>query len=35
MLVQFPGFFIELVTFVEADKLGSDGFSAAYNQGCR
>ena len=34
-LVQFLGFFIELVTFAEPDKLGSDGFSrlfAAYNR---
>jgi len=34
-LVQFPGFFIELVTFAEPDKLGADGFSrlfAAYNR---
>ncbi len=34
-LVQFPGFFIELVTFVEPEKLGSDGFSrlfAVYNR---
>ena len=26
-LVQFPGFFIELLTLAEPDKLGSDGFS--------
>jgi hypothetical protein len=33
--VQFPGFFIELLTFAEPDKLGVDGFStlfAAYNR---
>jgi catechol 2,3-dioxygenase-like lactoylglutathione lyase family enzyme len=34
-IVQFPGFFIELLTFAEPDKLGNDGFStlfAAYNR---
>jgi catechol 2,3-dioxygenase-like lactoylglutathione lyase family enzyme len=34
-IVQFPGVFIELVTFAEPDKLGSDGFSvmfAAHNR---
>jgi catechol 2,3-dioxygenase-like lactoylglutathione lyase family enzyme len=34
-LVQFPGFFIEILTFAEPDKLGDDGFStlfAAYNR---
>jgi catechol 2,3-dioxygenase-like lactoylglutathione lyase family enzyme len=34
-IVQFPGFFIELLTFAEPDKLGTDGFStlfAAYNR---
>jgi hypothetical protein len=34
-VVQFPGFFIELLTFAEPDKLGSDGFSilfGAYNR---
>jgi catechol 2,3-dioxygenase-like lactoylglutathione lyase family enzyme len=34
-IVQFPGFFIELLTFAEPDKLGADGFStmfAAYNR---
>ena len=34
-IVQFPGFFIELLTFAEPDKLGVDGFStlfAAYNR---
>jgi hypothetical protein len=33
--VQFPGFFIELLTLAEPDKLGDDGFSvlfAAYNR---
>jgi catechol 2,3-dioxygenase-like lactoylglutathione lyase family enzyme len=33
-IVQFPGFFIELLTLAEPDKLGSDGFSllfGAYN----
>ena len=28
-IVQLPGFFIELLTVAEPDKLGSDGFSAA------
>jgi catechol 2,3-dioxygenase-like lactoylglutathione lyase family enzyme len=34
-LVQLPGFFIELLTLAEPDKLGSDGFSTmfgAYNR---
>jgi catechol 2,3-dioxygenase-like lactoylglutathione lyase family enzyme len=34
-LVQFPGFFIEILTFAEPEKLGTDGFStlfAAYNR---
>jgi len=34
-IVQFPGCFIELLTFAEPDKLGTDGFSthfAAYNR---
>jgi catechol 2,3-dioxygenase-like lactoylglutathione lyase family enzyme len=34
-IVQFPGFFIELLTLAEPDKLGDDGFSimfGAYNR---
>ena len=34
-IVQFPGFFIELLTLAEPDKLGADGFSmmfGAYNR---
>src|SRR6478736_7744923 len=34
-IVQFPGFFIELLTLAEPEKLGSDGFSVlfgAYNR---
>ena len=34
-LVQFPGCFVEIVTFAEPEKLGTDGFStlfAAYNR---
>lgn len=34
-IVQLPGFFIELLTLAEPDKLGTDGFStmfAAYNR---
>lgn len=34
-IVQLPGFFIELLTLAEPDKLGGDGFSklfAAYNR---
>jgi hypothetical protein len=34
-IVQFPGFFIELLTLAEPDKLGDDGFSTlfgAYNR---
>jgi Glyoxalase-like domain len=33
-IVQFPGFFVELLTLAEPDKLGDDGFSrlfGAYN----
>jgi catechol 2,3-dioxygenase-like lactoylglutathione lyase family enzyme len=29
-LVQFPGFFIELLTLVQPDKLGDDGFSQLF-----
>jgi hypothetical protein len=29
-LIQFPGFFIELLTLAEPDKLGDDGFSALF-----
>ena len=29
-IVQLPGFFIELLTVAEPDKLGSDGFSALF-----
>jgi catechol 2,3-dioxygenase-like lactoylglutathione lyase family enzyme len=29
-LVQFPGFFIELLTLAEPDKLGDDGFSKLF-----
>ena len=29
-IVQFPGFFIELLTLAEPDKLGSDGFSKMF-----
>lgn len=34
-IVQLPGFFIELLTLAEPDKIGDDGFSrlfAAYNR---
>jgi len=34
-IVQLPGFFIELLTLAEPEKLGSDGFSTmfgAYNR---
>jgi len=34
-IVQTPGFFVELITFAEPDKLGDDGFSklfAAHNR---
>src|SRR4029077_17054789 len=34
-IVQLPGFFIELLTLAEPDKLGEDGFSrlfGAYNR---
>ena len=34
-IVQMPGFFIEILTFAEPDKLGDDDFStlfAAYNR---
>lgn len=29
-LIQFPGFFIELLTLVQPDKLGDDGFSQLF-----
>src|ERR671936_1510218 len=29
-LVQLPGFFIELLTVAEPEKLGTDGFSALF-----
>jgi hypothetical protein len=29
-LVQFPGFFVELLTLAEPDKLGDDGFSRLF-----
>jgi catechol 2,3-dioxygenase-like lactoylglutathione lyase family enzyme len=29
-IVQLPGFFIELLTLLEPDKLGSDGFSQLF-----
>src|SRR5215204_7032391 len=29
-IVQLPGFFIELLTVAEPDKLGNDGFSALF-----
>jgi len=29
-IVQMPGFFIELLTLAEPDKLGSDGFSQLF-----
>ncbi len=29
-IVQLPGFFVELLTVAEPDKLGSDGFSALF-----
>lgn len=29
-IVQLPGFFIELLTLAEPDKLGSDGFSKLF-----
>src|SRR5262249_38475433 len=29
-LVQFPGFFVELLTVAEPEKLGTDGFSALF-----
>jgi catechol 2,3-dioxygenase-like lactoylglutathione lyase family enzyme len=29
-LVQLPGFFIEILTFAEPDKLGADGFSVNF-----
>ena len=29
-IVQFPGFFIEILTFAEPDKLGEDGFSIMF-----
>ena len=31
-LVQLPGFFIELLTVAEPDKLGSDGFSSLFGR---
>ena len=31
-LVQFPGFFIELLTVAEPDKLGADGFSELFGR---
>ena len=31
-LVQFPGFFIELLTLAEPDKLGDDGFSTLFGR---
>jgi catechol 2,3-dioxygenase-like lactoylglutathione lyase family enzyme len=31
-LVQFPGFFIELMTLAEPDKLGDDGFSQLFGR---
>jgi len=31
-LVQFPGFFIELMTLAEPDKLGDDGFSKLFGR---
>ncbi len=31
-LVQFPGFFIELLTLVQPDKLGDDGFSTLFGR---
>ncbi len=31
-LVQFPGFFIELLTLAEPDKLGEDGFSRLFGR---
>ena len=31
-LVQFPGFFIELLTLAEPDKLGNDGFSTLFGR---
>jgi hypothetical protein len=31
-LVQFPGFFVELLTVAEPEKLGSDGFSALFGR---
>ena len=32
VLVQFPGFFIELLTLAEPDKLGNDGFSTLFGR---
>src|SRR5215467_5134661 len=29
-LIQLPGFFLELLTVAEPEKLGSDGFSALF-----
>lgn len=31
-IVQFPGFFIEILTLAEPDKLGDDGFSALFGK---
>jgi len=31
-IVQFPGFFIELLTLAEPDKLGDDGFSTLFGR---
>src|SRR5712691_9570766 len=31
-LVQLPGFFIELLTVAEPEKLGSDGFSTLFGR---
>src|SRR3954454_5517367 len=30
--IQFPGFFLELLTMAEPEKLGSDGFSAHFGR---
>src|SRR5436190_4205785 len=30
--IQLPGFFLELVTMAEPDKLGSDGFSTHFGR---
>src|SRR5712691_8603516 len=31
-VVQLPGFFVELLTVVEPEKLGSDGFSTNFGR---